>query len=339
MKKDVIVIPEGADFDVVVAVWMLVSFGKGEYDGFDYDRIEFLSFKEGGGEDREGVLRLGFESRVGATVTLSREVAVKLGLDLMSEFERILKFVDNLVFKEAGNPADMAGLYYSMDTDTLEDRLDAVHWVFHALDAMHAKEKKLADLAIAECDRVCEAFEVVGDNDFCLKIVLVRGDVCLSWNVVDQWNSGLDILVQVREDSIRIAGKRQRRIAMKDVVRILRLKELEEKAGRVINANWKKLEEEGVVKEAPEWSFVSETSVVSSGSIRSTDGLFTRLSEDVIMHAIMAGVEHSRFPDDLRRSKCESGVCSHRWEDDECPSHYLGLRQCRRVRFNSVPEK
>lgn len=251
----------------------------------------------------------------------------ELDLGGLQGLERLVRFIINQDVNGQGTPFDLAAGVRAIHLEHPQDPMKAIGWACLALEAFYEKEKKFAE-ALLEFHSKARVFEIPVGNNRKVKAATITTDN----TAVQQCGRfiGISVLVQRQEAGTTqiYTDKRANLPPLDDVVRILRLWEMEAK--RLPIPEWNNLADEGKVSGAEEWYYFKQGQTVLNGSL-TTANTPSRLTLEQIRKALEIGLNSEMF-ESSRQTTCRAGNCTST-RGNPCPLYLSGLQRCRAIRF------
>ncbi|MCP6726964.1 MAG: hypothetical protein KJI69_02985 [Patescibacteria group bacterium] len=333
MIKEIVTHGSPAHLDEILGAILLWRHGEDEFPGVM--DAEFRTLAKGESVEkltkRKDVILLGvgrglFDEHGLPEEQRSKEccatlVAKHLGLDNDPRWSRIL----NDVLHTDKNPPNLA-LHLSRTVMLLQKHWALSEVVQHAEDDIRAawmEQKEFFQVNLMDIER--HEFNLWGGESW---IAVIRKPQDATVRMA-RYEGAAIVVIRHPDDHTQILATNSFALDMRDIVRILRIKEAGKKGIESKDLpQWRYLEDQEC-DEVTEWFFHRDSNNVMNGSKSRPDIPPTRLSLDEILSAIELGLERTYEP--TRQQTCETGQCSST-PQDLCPLYDLGLIRCRAIR-------
>ncbi|MBI2644330.1 MAG: hypothetical protein HYW95_02365 [Candidatus Wildermuthbacteria bacterium] len=250
-------------------------------------------------------------------------VAKFLGLDQQFTWRQILKYV----LHTDKNPPSL-----TLDLAPTVIRFQRQGWslsavVRYADDAIHAKLEESQCFANVAMEKIHEEELDLGCGGRQWLAVIETDDVETSRFA--RFMGAALAIVKNPTGHIQILSAKHLRLDLRDILRILRLREqwIENKYKVT---DWRILEQEGTVAGIPQWFFHEEANDILNGGQARPDVPATKIPISMIVESVKLGLETHCF-EPSRETRCKQGVCTST-AINPCPLYRLGLLRCRQIR-------
>ncbi len=324
-------------FDEIVAIFLIRKYGHKKYRGIDSAKIIFMNSDSGNAVtkntvkdyEKEGTLAIGIgngrfdEHKQGSGVKESEcaatLVANYLGISKNPELTQLLKYALNNDRKGASSPFDLASIIKSLYQNYPDDPMFVINWAMTALESKLMEQKKFFDQS---ADHYAKAkklnFSFLNRN----YLLVVADSDEPQFNKYARWRGAAIVIQRNSKGNVQIfTNKKLANFRMKDVIRILRIKEQKKSSTPNPITDWKVLATEG---SCANWYYQQETETILNGSLTNPNIEPTKLDLKTIISAVITGVNPASFPKNCPVNKCISKQCS--W-------YHLGLSRCSAKRF------
>ena len=135
------------------------------------------------------------------------------------------------------------------------------------------------------------------------------------------------VVVKNSSGHVQILTTNNLRLDMRDIIRVLRLREQWIKGEKNTTA-WRKLEQEGTIEEVPEWFWHKDANNILNGGRSRPDAPATKIPLDAIVETVKTCLEGGFEPS--REEKCRQGICTSTLHS-QCRWYNLALLRCRAI--------
>lgn len=324
--------------DEIFAILLMRQCGKEKYPGVDMAEIRFVESGNGLLPYEANCLYIGVSSdapngdkfdehSIGGRPrkeghSSASLVACDLGIEKMPEIRKLLECITSEDLSGGAGFMDLSA-YVKLLYNGL-DPMQVVDWATVALRARLNEQSELHDERnVKEFDRLVKT-TTISSGGKPMKIGVIETDNTLASKCSRM--RGFNLLIQKSTDGhVQIFPSRKDNLDMRDVVRMLRLEELEiaQKVGYV--SDWTALEAESY-EDCPLWYFLVEGGLVMNGSLTRKDVPVTAISLDRILQIVKFA-----FDDNAEYVRCDVCASSPR-KGVMCGFFSAGLLHCREVR-------
>jgi len=348
-KVQTIVIHPKAHLDEIWAITMLKAWGEKHFPGiadaniladgtggktFDGTNAEkllddgFLLLGIGGGmfDEHPTVGNNGKQGECTSTL-----VAKYLGIADEPSLQKVMEYVMRSDLKAKSDPFGIASVVKAMNEDCPTE--EVVEWGMKALLAKCRQQKRF--LEAQDVYATARVEEIPIGQGRTTKMVTAKTNNTEFHKFARSQGCGI-IVQQSSSNTVQILTDKKLGLDMRDVARVIRLEE-QWAEDDVQTIDWKALEADGKVAGADNWFFQQEAGNLFNGSTSHPDVLPSRIPLGVIQDVVRLGLNSDRFEKN-REATCKTGVCKST-RNDECPWYALGLRRCRKIRYEQSQKK
>lgn len=324
-------------FDEIAAIWALKKFGVSLFPGIGKAKVGL--WPNGGSPDgksashyeKQGYVLIGTgkglfdeHGKHGKECVLTL-VLKHLGLEDEPALRKIAKFALNVDTSASAHPFDLSSIIKCLHNMAPENLEAIMAWVFTALDAKYNEQFQFFNGAKKDFDKKAEIEIVSNGHKNPVKVVFIESDDtkvatyarsvmgCQAAMVVQKGSSG----------NVQVYTNKKRGLKITDVVKCLRVAE-QQKKGRVIVTDWKRLAYEDKLPEVLEWYYHQEGQMLLNGSLSAPDVPPTKIPWDEIKELVLLGIDFSRF-----HQCCPETGCKKK----SCPFYCYGLSRCSKKRY------
>lgn len=321
-------------FDELLGLLLLRQYGEERFPGVE--TAEFRTIMEGETReellDRKDVLLLGigdgpFDEHPLPEIELKQEccatlVAKALGLDNNPRWTRILRYAVHTDKSRPNLALDLSRIVMLLQAHgkTLSQ---VVQYTKDAVEAAYAEQDTFFKVNLMDIERV--PLRLGGAESWIA--VIRKNDSALPR--MARYEGAAVVVIRHADDHTQILTTSHLGLDMRDVIRILRIKELEKRGITGDNLpRWVDLERQ-ICEAVQEWFFHLDANNILNGGRSNPDIPATKLSLEEILWAIRTSLEGGFEPQ--RQQTCATWQCSSS-PTDHCPWYPLGLLRCRGIR-------
>jgi len=271
-------------------------------------------------------------------------VAEDLGLEHEPWLNRIVEILTQEDLHAGSGELSLMSLAKLMNLEHPDEPEIAMDWVIQGLGVKMRQQQHFHAGTRAEflAKAQTQLLRVTDQKDprkiATINLVTIESDDDLIANFAICKLGGGAEMVAVRKSTgnVIIMTRKSRRIYLGDIIRVLRIREME--LAEIENPlSWRMLETtEGTVnvKGANRWCYFLEGRMIMNGSRTARDVEPTQLSLREIINIIKFCLDPEAFATDRpeRTKHCLTRVCTS-GNQKTCPWHDAGLNRCRKIRF------
>lgn len=328
-------------FDEVLAIFFLKKWGGELFPGVKETSVE--TWSEGGildeykkaGKTVDGLLREEKILPVGTcdgmldehgkeAPTCAHLVAEYLGIDHKPELQQILQFCKRVDHDGHSMPFDLHSIMkdmYDFYGDQDEGLQEVLNWTMQAIEAYIYGQQQF----FACEEEFAKAGKIIEGGPIRIAIVESNNPQMNKW-IRWKFNSPEVIVQRQKSGQTIILTTPKRLLEMKDLARIVRMKELQKR--KMLVPPWQVLEVRGRSNDCPWWYFYEEGGQLLNGSLTAPEVEPTRLSLSEVAGAVALACAPLI-------EECEEPKCC----GPQCEKYRLGLMACRRKRYKTAIAK
>jgi hypothetical protein len=218
-----------------------------------------------------------------------------------------------------------------------EDREEVEHWLAEGVMAVMTSQQRFFTTTREEYLKLAGIVEIEAGRPQPLKMATIVSDNRqISKYALSKRGGGADVaIIKNARGNVRILSRKDLRLEMRDVIRVIRIREREVNGCRD-ELPWSVLEGEGLVPGASNWIIHLEGRMVLNGSTSAPDVPPTKLTFGEIIAIIKDCLNPKRF-DLQRQGHCLAGTCAT-GRLHTCPLDRFGLLRCREIRGRNKAE-